>query len=72
MRGENLPALDGLRQEKFKLSLLTDRTLAQIGKGNIAVNKRTVDENGCAVNLDFIPKLTCAVFPPAGAISDRT
>jgi len=24
MRGENLPALDGLRQEKFKLSLLTD------------------------------------------------
>jgi hypothetical protein len=24
MRGESLPALDGLRQEKFKLDLLTD------------------------------------------------
>lgn len=64
--GENPPALDGLRQEKFNLNLLTDRDLtSQIGKGIIAVNKVILAQNRGAVKFDF----SCALLHRAGAIN---
>ena len=63
---ENPPALDGLRQEKFKLNLLTDWDfLSQIGKGNIAVNEVSLAQKRCGVKFE----ISCALLVLAGAIS---
>jgi hypothetical protein len=52
--GENPPALDGLRQEKFNMNLLTDRDLmSQIGKGIIAVNEVILAHKTGAVKFEF-------------------
>jgi hypothetical protein len=45
--------LDGLRQEKFNLDLLTDWILSQIGKGNIAVNGVIVAQVPPRVKLEI-------------------
>jgi hypothetical protein len=48
------PALDGLRQEKFNLDLLTDWDfLSQIGKGIIAVNGASLAQNPSAVKFEI-------------------
>jgi hypothetical protein len=62
--------LDGLRQEKFKLDLLTDWDfLSQTGTGNIAVNGDSLAQNRGDVKFDFTAEFFCAVFRPAGAIT---
>ena len=63
MRGENVPALYGLRQEKLNLDLLTDWDfLSQIGKGIIAVNGATLAQKSTAVKFEIF---VCA-FPVDG------
>lgn len=63
---ESPPALDGLRQEKFKLNLLTDWDfLSQIGKGNIAVNEFSVAQKRGSVKFE----ISCALLVLAGAIT---
>jgi hypothetical protein len=48
------PALDGLRQEKFKLNLLTGWDLCpQTGKENLAVNALTLTHLRRQVKSDF-------------------
>jgi len=62
MRGERPPALDGLRQEKFKLNLLTDWEFylkSARGKSQSTIPVWTKTE--ALSNLIF-----CAVLGPAG------
>ena len=48
-----LPALDGLRHEKFNLNLPTDLFFPQTGKGDFVVSDNSLTQFPSAVNLFF-------------------
>ena len=62
------PALDGLRQEKFKYEFTTDPDLSpQTGKGNLAVNEFTLTHLRHQVKSDFgTSRMKCAGHLTAG------
>jgi len=55
MRGESLPALDGLRQEKFKLSLPTDPSFYLKSARGISQSGTSLTQSPRAVKFEIIP-----------------